>query len=235
MSRSYKGAVVQKVVHPKTKREGVIRLDKRTMTFFAREFDAEYTTEPFASTNGTEVERWLMEQLKRTAGDNNLEWIPVIEVETGGASHHYYRDDSKENHKEDIGLRIKRYYIALTRDEREWRVLKWEEVDENSVTCVPDNEKYAASRNYALGPKSPQLTNYTRAFKLPDYADKRDDHMTVKVAYTPELWAGLKQIIATLKMARKQIKELVGTKKGNEAVVLIGEGKTPLLLTSGDK
>ena len=231
--RELKGKVIEEVEHPITKRVGKIRLDKRSMTFFAREVDTDWDREPFASLNGHEVKQWLLAQLKHSTDEQNMDWIPVIEVETGGSSKHYYRDDSKEAHRESIDLDLKRYYIGLTRDKREWRVLQWEQVDPESSTFVPENERYAVSKRFALGPKAPDINSWNRPFKLPEYESRGDDS-EVKLAYTPELWEGLLTIVRALKAARKQIRELVGTKKGNEAVVAIGQGTTPLLLKSGE-
>lgn len=229
-----KGKIIETVEHPTTKRTGVIRLDKRSMTFFAREVDGDWEREPFKSSNGYEVRKWLLEQLKFSTDEQNMDWVPVIEVETGGSSKHYWQDDSKEEFSEGLSVDLKRYYIGLTRDKREWRVLHWEQVDPKSSTFIPENERYSVSKRFASGPKAPDISSHNRPFKLPEYDPSRGDDMTVKLAYTPELWDGLLTIVKALKSARKQIRELVGTKKGNEAVVLIGQGTQPLLLKSGD-
>src|SRR5579864_1319462 len=110
----YRGAVVEKVESSTTKRTGVVRLDKRSMTFFAREDDADHRSQPFASKNGTEVYAWLKVQLNRTSEKDRLDWVPVVEIKAGGeGGHHYYRDDTQE-HDQSIEITINRYYIALT-------------------------------------------------------------------------------------------------------------------------
>ena len=234
MTKQYKGAIVERVEHPATKRTGVIRLDKRSMTFFARENDTETTHEPFASSSGHEVREWLLEQLKHTTDANNLEWIPVVQIEHGGDSHHYWRDSSKEEFSESVKLEIKRYYLALTRDKREWRQLPWESIDSASSTCLPENERYAASRKYAEGPKSPNLNSYTHAFRLPAFEGRGDHRDKVVLPFTPELWDGLCLIVKRIKDAREVIAELVGTKKGVETVTEVGAGRKQLLLSSGE-
>ena len=62
-----KGAIVEWVEHDKTKRRAPIRLDKRNMTFFAREDDTDFRKEPFQSKDGGEVRRWLKHRLALAA------------------------------------------------------------------------------------------------------------------------------------------------------------------------
>lgn len=235
MSKEYRGGVIERVEHPVTKRTGVIRLDKRHMTFFAREVDNDPKSPPYADSSGFKVKQWLLEQLKHTTAADRLDWIPVIQIEHGGDTHHYYRDTSKEEQSESIKIEIKRYFIALTRDGREWRSLQWEEVDETSSTCLPENDRFAGSRNYGHGPKSDKIRDQADAFRLPSFEQRGYGGMDRKVvvAYTPELWQGLMLIIQTIRAARAQIAKLVNTNDGIKMVAAIGSGKETLLLQSG--
>lgn len=225
-----KGAIVKHVEHTVTKRTGVIRLDKRHMWFFARENDLDLLTEPYAAKDGGDVEAWLLLQLKHTSADNNMEWIPVVAIEHGGDSHHYYRDSSQQEQSESIDVTLKRYFIGLTRDEREWRKLDWEECDPASSTCIPDNERYAASRKYGIGPKGDR-SSFEKPFRLPHFTERGSGDKIV-VAFAPELWAGLVLIVKQIKLARENIAKLVGTKEGVATLAEIGTGRTPLLLTA---
>lgn len=227
--RPLRGKVVEVVTHPVTKRAGKIRMDKH-LWFFARENDLDTLAEPFSSKSGGEVKAWLLEQLKHTTGDNNLEWQPVIQIEHGGDSRHYYRDSSKEEYQESVELEIKRFWLALTRDQREWRQLPWEACDEDSSTFLPDNDRYAASRKFAFGPKA-ERSPYDEAFRIPSFG-LRGHGAKITVAFTPDLWAGLLLITKQLKAARVLIEDLVGTKKGVAAVSQIGAGTGQLLLVA---
>lgn len=226
-----RGAIVERVEHPITHRKSNLRLDRRSMWFFAREDESDPRAEPFAAKDGDKVRAWLLEQLSRTSAAEALEWQPVIEIEHGGDSHHYFRDDSKQEHSESLSVKAKRYWIALTHDQREWRKLKWEEADEESSTCIAAPDRYSASSKYADGPKADSAGTYAshRIFRLPSFDEKHDGSKVV-IAFTPEIWLALQQICGHLKAMRQTLGELVGTKKGVAVLAEIGSGKSQLLL-----
>lgn len=228
MRTDYRGAVVEKVESRVTKRTGVVRLDKRSMTFFAREVDTDFPTQPFASKDGATVRNWLQTQLDRTSAADRLDWVPVVEVKAGGeGGHHYYRDD-KQEHEQSLSITINRYYLALTHDEREWRKLQWEACDPKSVGNVPENDRYAQSHKYGEGPKTQNPGE--KPFILPSYKPHRYSGGTV-LHYTPELWKGLLLIVKQIEAQRKLLAELIGTKDGIAGVAEIGAGRQTLRLS----
>lgn len=229
MSRHLKGAIVEWVEHPKTKRRTPLRLDKRTMTFFGREHDEEAQTEPFSSKDGDEVRRWLLEQLKHTQDGESLEWLPVVKIKIEGRDWYGYRDQP-EHRSESVELTLDRYWIALTHDQREWRQLVWNACIDDSVGFIADAERYAESRRYGDGPKSQNLSDDTKPFRLPQLSHQGEDCVLL---YTPELWAALQSIAEMIKTARENLEKLVGTKTG--VARLLEVGRNPLMLTEGGK
>lgn len=230
--RNYRGAIVEHVEHPKTLRKAVIRLDKRSLTFFAREEDTELQTEPFASKDGSAVRNWLMERLKFATDDQKMDWVPVIEIEQSGEESRGQYRDTPEQHSQSLQVEIDRYYIGLTHDQREWRKLEWAQCDPKSAKHIPENERYGQSRKYGMGPKSPDISDSNKPFRLPSFDDgyRRDKSVLL---YTPGLWAGLMEIMLTLKNSRKTLKELLTTKDGISTIAEIGAGKAVLQLNPG--
>lgn len=230
MRRDLRGAIVEKIEHRVTKRTGVIRLDKRSMTFFAREDDANPLIEPFASKNGAEVKNWLKTQLSHTTVQDQLEWIPVIRIENDSEPRHRYRDQA-QLHGEKLDVDFERFYVALTRDEREWRRLPWEACNPDSTGFIEENDRYAQSHRHYCGPKHDSvIRGLDKPFRLPSFDG---DKATVK--YTPELWQGLLLILKQITGARETLTQMIGTKSGIETVAEIGAGKTPLLLAAPAK
>lgn len=231
-----KGAIIQWVEHPTTKRKAPIRLDKRSMTFFAREDDSDPSVDPFSSKDGAAVEAWLYERLKYTTAENNMEWVPAIHVTWGGETEHQYRDQ-QQLHGESVEVTIDRVWLGLTRDRVEWRTLRWSQGDPDHADCVPENERYAQSSHHALGPKSPalhdtRLGRREKPFRLPSYGyGYRTRHAWLP--YTDELWQGLLMVVAAIKHSRKSLADLLGTKAGIETVSAVGAGQQPLQLMAG--
>jgi len=225
--RLYKGAIIEKVEHRTTKRTGVIRLDKDSMMFFARENDGDPLTEPYADKDGGKVRAWLMVQLGHTTEADRLEWLPVIRI-TNDSRHGYRYARENQKHGEELDVEFERFYIALTRDKREWRKLEWEACDPESSGLVPDNERYAQSHRYDLGPAHDY--SGSKPFRLPSF-----DGSKCVVGYTPELWRGLHLILKQIEGARKALTAMIGTKAGIETVAEVGAGKTPLLLAAPAK
>ncbi|SRR6266516_1131673 len=225
MRSNYKGAIVEKIEHPTTKRAGVVRLDKRSMTFFAREDDSDLTAEPFASKDGAKVHAWLRVRLGHTTQKDRLDWVPVIEIKNDSKSGYRYRGE-ENMHGEQLDVEIDRFWIALTQDEREWRKITWVEGDLKSSGSIPENDRYAQSRRFGQGPKSTELTSWNKPFVLPSFLREGQ----VVVPYTPELWKGLLQVIRQIAATRELLKEMIGTKDGIAAVTEIGAGRQTLRL-----
>lgn len=230
MSRPRKGAVVEWVEHPVTKRRAAVRLDRGSMIFFTREVETDQNSPTFESRSGEEVRTWVLEQLARTTDANNMTWVPVIEVQQDGDVRHMYRDET-ETHGESLSVTVKRYYLGLTRDEREWRGLPWESCHPDSAAQVPENERYAASSRYDEGPKSERLNGYTKPFRLPAFLSRSRGDKAV-LPYTEELWQGLLLVVQHLANSRVTLRELISTKKGVETLTLVGAGKTHLRIAA---
>lgn len=234
MRNQRKGAIIERVEHHTTKRTGVIRLDKRGMWFFAREVDGDVNSPPFESKDGSAVREWLMKQLARTTADDRLEWLPVVKIEYGGEKKGRYRDESQV-HGESMELEVNRFYIALSKDKREWRKLTWEECEPNSSTVLPENDRYAASERFRDGPRAEQQ-GYRKPdpFRLPQFNDGGGyGDSTTYLPFTADLWRGLLQVCKQIAAARSTLKELVGTKQGVGVLGEIGAGKSQLLLAAG--
>lgn len=233
--RHIKGPIVEKVEHPQTKRVGVIRLYKGSMSFFARETDGDPQQPPFVHKDGGKVREWLLQQLARTTEGAGLEWLPVVEIVHGGERRHRYRDETQA-HGESMALEFRRYFIALTLDKREWRRLPWESADPESATALADAERWAASDHYDKGPRHPRVLEGgaypTKAFRLPHFSDNYNGQKVV-IAYTPDLWRGLLMVNAQIAASRKALERFVGTKDGVAMVAELGAGTRQLLLGSG--
>lgn len=237
MKTDRKGGIVSRMQNKRTGRAGVMRLDKTSMTFFARVPDEGSTHENrgkieyFESKDGREVERWLEAVLKKTITETAVRWLPVVEV-----THSIDDDDyrSRRRHREQmrsIGVRasINRYWIALTSDGKKWLTLSWEQADEASTGCLAPEDRLAAASDWRDGPKAEHDGMYRdadRAFSLPWF--EGDEAI---VEHTDELWAGLVEVLTTLERSGKTLSEMVGTKKGLKMIAEVGAGMKRL--TSG--
>jgi len=233
MATTLRGGIVEWVEHRVTKRRAPIRLDKGRMMFWARPVDGDETVKPFSSTEGRKVRDWLMEQLARTTEADRLEWVPVIAINHERDRHGYYREEP-EVKQADLSLKVERYWIALTKDEREWRKLAWAACDPRSSGCVPDNDRYSQSSEYDYGPKSDQLSYHTKPFILPSYRGSRRARESTVLPYTAELWAGLLLLIKQIKSSGKTLEDLVGSKAGMEVMMELGAGTKVLSLSDGN-
>lgn len=230
MPKAWRGAVVEKVVHPKTKRSGVVRLDTRSMTFWAREVDTDTRLPVYSNASGDAVRSWLMEQLARSTAADLLEWEPVIEIEYG-AGDPYSRYEAGPGARIEIGFT--RYYLALTKDKAAWRKLSWAEGDPKSAGALDPLDRFAASTEYGRGPKAPQRHQWDTPFTLPNFREGGRRGNKAVVRYTPELWAGLSEVVTMVERAGNIIADLVGTKQGVAqlatgglaGVKLLGKGK----------
>lgn len=234
LRKQWKGAVVEWVEHRNTKRRAPIRLDKSSMTFFAWEKVEDMPTiDPFHSKDGGEVRAWLYKQLARTSGADALDWQPVIDVRAHGDRKYRYRDDDDGDGQE-IEVEIARYWIALTRDGREWRKLKWAACDPDSAGTIPESERYAASDRYADGPKAVATSSYVKptVFRLPSVGERGGRNVLL---YTPELWRALKMVVKQVEASRRILQDLVGTKAGIATLAEVGAGKTPLQIAATAK
>lgn len=227
--RRFKGARVTKVTHYKTKREGWVMLDKADMTFWATAGEGDSALY-FESKDGREVERWLETNLGKALETDRLEWKPVAKVKIKTNS---WRE---EEDGVEFEIEIDRYWVALTKDRREWRHLPWDACDPESSTMVADLDRFGQSTFHGKGPKHEACLDSTAR---PSWQTKEKPmvfpHMTGDVSYvwwTPELWAGLNEIIAQVKSARAALKQMLGTKAGLETVTQVGAGKLPLRITA---
>lgn len=229
MARERKGAIVEKFVHDTTKREAVIRLDKGPMIFFTQIEGAGGIIERFEDKDGRVVREWLRKELAHTTDAMDMTWLPVIEVRVSDGDRYGRGRGDDERASEKIDLEIDRYYIATTPNKQEWRKLKWAEADPASATKIEDGLMYAQSDRFKNGPKwKPVASDYygrnDKPFVLPSMGDGGRSY----VEYTPELWAGLQHVLATLKHARTEIEKLIATKQGFARLTAIGNGTQQL-------
>lgn len=226
-----RGAIVEKVEHSETKRKGELRLDKTRMTFFAELGEGpSYTSAE--SEDGRLVRDWLMWHLAKTTADQILEWIPVVQINPDDESRRYDRDDETDNAKSArCAVAIERFFLALTNDGTEWRVLTWEEASDDSPTQLDDADRFVASKKYRDGPKAVKTSRFhdEKRFTLP-YFEKGGSTF---LRYTPELWAGLLAIVERVDETRKQLRRIISDKQGVASIEALGAGNGPLLLGSG--
>src|SRR3954468_9554633 len=235
-SKYRRGAVVERVVHEKTQNAGVVRLDKRTMIFFA-EYGEEAAYVSAESEDGRAVRRWLLWHLAKSTEKQKLDWVPVVEIDDNVESYRHSRDDNDENqYTAKMGVKIERYFLALTHDKTEWRVLPWESCSDDSPTQLDDAVRFVSSKRFRNGPKFVTTNRFHTEgrFALPHF-DKGSDGATTYLRYTPELWAGLLAIVERVDETRQQLRKLVGSKQGIETVSALGAGRGALLLGSGEE
>jgi len=234
-----KGAIVERVRNDKTRREGVVRLDKSSMTFFARVPDnaaAHDRPAMMESKDGSEVARWLREQLAKSTASELLTWLPVVEVSVSEPGYYYGRDRSAT--RAGFEVTLARFYLALTADKSEWVRLSWEEADAESVAALRPEDRVASSKKFRAGPGNAKATETRTAYgdkimrALPFF-----DNGTNYLPHSVELWAGLVQIVETVNAAEAHIRHLVGTKAGlaqllDDGVKRLAAGPVPT--TSGE-
>jgi Ni/Co efflux regulator RcnB len=236
-ARHRKGAVVEKVTHPDTQRTAPIRLDKGSMVFFAELGEGpSYTSAE--SKDGREVRDWLMYHLAKSTAEQRLEWIPVVHVDDSLDSYRYGDDDDDAANmkKAECSVKIERFFLALTHDKKEWRVLTWAECADDSATQLADDDRYTASKKFRDGPAVETVSRFRdreKAFGLP-YFEKGSHGGSTYLRYTPELWAGLVAVVDRVEETRRQLRVLVSTKKGIESVFALGSGNGALMLGAGE-
>lgn len=233
-SRVRKGAIVDRVTDVTTGRDGVVRLDKSRMIFFAElgnEREETYTSAE--STDGGAVKRWLAAHLARTAITDRLQWIPVIEINDSS------NEDSSYGRRHEKGLRarcsveIERYYLALTLDQRQWKKLAWEQCDADSPGRLSDDEMYGSSADFRPGPKA-EDTRHRAAFSLPWFKGDSYYGREIIVAYTPELWDGFRAVVAAIEGSRATLADMISSKKGIATIAAVGAGHGRMLLGAGE-
>ena len=229
-----KGAVQERFVHPVTKREAVIRLDRRAFVFFATIETAAGVDETFESKDGREVREWLREQLSRTTNECVIEWVPVVQINDdsdGGTRRRNYREEDYVA-GEKMELTVLRYYIGLTPNQQAWHRLRWEQWHQDSPTRVEPGLAFAQSKRWRDGPKMPvgHQSHRDRTFTLPFFDDGWNGGTCTYLPYTEELWDGLTALLAGLAQARATLRALIGTKQGIARLQHVGAAASTLLL-----
>jgi hypothetical protein len=225
------GAVVETIVHPKTKREARMRLDKRTMWFHVTIGDGE-AREYFESKDGTAVRQWAMGRLALTTDETKLDWKAVIEVAVSGSESWRTRYDSPSKRDESVKISINRYWVALTSDETEWRSIQWEQGDDDSPTAIEPALRYAQSREFWPGPKSKKIGSgfhMQKPFTIPYFDGGGKSYLP----YDPMLWAGLVEMCDTVKRAMDTMQNIIQSKRGMATLKAVGAGKQQFLLNPG--
>lgn len=229
MGRERKGAIVERIKNPKTKREGVLRMEKGSFMFFCRLPDEELTAENshsreyFESKDAAEVKSWIQERIKKSEKKHRLDWKPVIQVDfdrpdTGGRRR---RDDEQREIR--ISAEMTRFYVALSQDRTQWLKLDWDNVDPSSATALDEDDRLSHAENFRKGPAAKKEESYysrtVKPFTLPLIEGDRS-----YVAFTEELWAGLNEVMDTLERSAVTLVEMLGTKKGLAAIADVGAG-----------
>lgn len=193
--------------------------------------------ETFEDRDGSKVRAWLSEHLKVSTDDFVLDWKPVVELTvTKGRMRSYGRD---KDHEAGLMLKFERYWLALTPTKDEWRKIAWELGDPESPSALEPNECYPQSERFRDGPNMPKVERPSwhwrdRPFRLP-YFEGDSNEPTHYIEYTPEVWAGLLEVLRVIENARVAIGEIVGTKTGLVTLAEVGAGKIPLMLSAPTK
>lgn len=230
-----KGAIVDRIADDTTGRASVVRLDKGSMTFYAELGEGETYTSA-ESKDGRAVADWLRAHLARTEKAERLTWLPVIEI----------NDSSREDGRYSSGRRavelrarcsveIGRYYLALTHDKAQWKKLSWEQCDPDSPARLTDDELFGASADFRPGPKAADGTR-REAFTIPHFKGGHNYYGDeIIVAYTPELWAGFRAVVAAIEGSRVQLSTMLKSKNGIATIEAAGVAGGVLALTDGKK
>lgn len=169
------------------------------------------------------VRQWAKQILSKGI---SIEWTPVISAKEGGDSYRYGGVERKRELDEfgEIEIEIDRFFIGKTPG-GVWRKLDWRLADDTSDDVIPDDERLARSEKWG------ELKD-GETLRLP-YTSERfrgDGHL---LRFTPELWAGLQEIIRAINAQRVTLRKLLRTKEGHAALMKYGAGdKSALLLTS---
>lgn len=221
-----KGARIEKVENKKTAREGEVRLDKSTMTFYGVAGD-----EVAESQDGKKVRAWVEEQLART---DAFDWKPVLRVRyTAPArsySGHYEREqrkragtadaepcfDDADKPSVELDVTAERFYIAKGPSGK-WRRIGW---DHYNSTNPPIDD-------FAQG----QMRD-GKEFALPwtDRAHRYGESEDTIVEYSDETWAGLLLLISMLKDNRQKVLDLMRRDTSLGAFAHVGAGQLRKLL-----
>lgn len=216
-----KGARIEKLENKKTGREGEVRLDKSTMTFYGVAND-----EVAEHKDGKKVRTWVEEQLART---DAFEWAPVIRVRysapTRSYAGHYERArkaqedpqfDDAEKPEVSIEVTAERFYIAKGPSGK-WRQIGWE---------------HRASANPPIQDFSQGQMREGKEFALPwtDRAHRYGETEDTIVAYTEATWAGLLLLISMLKANRQKVLDLMRQDTTLDAFANVGAGQLRKLL-----
>lgn len=233
MKRQLTGAIVDRLKNEKTKREAVIRLDKRSMTFFCKIGDVTRQDK-----DGGVVKAWASMELEKATDEFLLKWIPVIEATIDAGDNSGMRYRGGEGNTEGVKFDVDRYYVAKAKDEpygETWVRLAWEQCNPDSPGRLDERDMYSRSSSFV----TPRGVPYERPdegrrtiFRLPSI--NWPDHRRYYLPYSPELWAASMQILAVIKDARETVQRLFGTKDGQAHLLAVGAG-AKLLLSGGAK
>lgn len=231
MSDRERGAIVEKVEHPQTKRTAEIRLNKRNMEFSCVIGDLSKE-----SKDGGEVKRWALATLKQKE-KIVLDWKPVIRAKVKGGDAKWYREEEGSQEKNaEIEIEADRFWIALASKDADrnevWRWIKWVLNDPESGAAKSPEDLFGESKIF----RKPEPRDYGEQsaaekrgwLRLPEIS-----HGHYLLEYTPELWAGLTHVIDVVENEAAVLDRLLNTKQGRESLVAIGLGTQQLQLTAG--
>lgn len=128
-----------------------------------------------------------------------LEWFPVIEVE----DHHIWGGQQEYG----VGFDLRRFYCAKKIEGEGFVQRRWEVEQDDSFTYV----------NYF----SPGYNVKKDQFILP-FRSSGHDREKVYLAYADEMWEALVKIRNTIRELKIRLKELIGSKEGQEHLLQLG-------------
>lgn len=157
-------------------------------------FKARVYDEWIRAENFSELKQKIISTVKEVSA-NLYKWIPVIQVEETG------RGFSRDKVSSGVGFEIERYYVAKKEDGK-WLRTDWNiETGNRSSVCQTFKDK---------------------GFKVPSVEEDRygsdDPDRTFYMVHTEEKWAGFMRLIDAIEKLKSKLRDLVGTKEGQNII-----------------
>jgi hypothetical protein len=164
-----------------------------------RTFQAEYQGATFHNAGYEKLEGELWKVIEESL---QTQWFKVIKI----TELHPFCDGDPERF---VGILVSRFFVGINQGQRQLRY-NWTEDDDQP------NERWA-------GELSPRLQVQDGQLVLPDYrgASSRDERVYY-LAYTPELWQGLLQLVEAIAKLKAKLRELLGSEQGLLTISTVG-------------
>lgn len=187
-----------------------IYLDKKTLVFSASFGD--FRTQ---GSDGHKVRADVMAAIRERAA---LKWTPVIKARQTHNITSVQADGEEKRieDREEMGLRIERFYAAQKFD-GQWIRVNWR-VD-------PENRMTKAAPWYEMKPTDTEIRySSSSRERYPDFKNEGD----FILPYDENLWRGLTEIIRQMKRIRELVSGLLGSEEGISRLIAVGSD-VPLL------